>query len=198
MKTRLTLLFLLILQITLAQGYRNHRFSLSYQPAYSFFNYLELDPMTPISHHKLNLGCALGKHFSVNLTGQHSFGGREATGNLGETILISDQLVGLQFNYFRKLHNSFTPIGTYWGVSFEYGMQNDTREEIVDIYTLIHIDDTNREPFAVISIHTGRNYLIKERLLLGFGLQFGLAVMNTEDQPQRYLGKPTFNIGFIF
>jgi hypothetical protein len=196
-----------------AQGYRDHHFSVSYQPAYSFIDYFDPERLVLVSHQKINFGFTLGKHFSVSLTSQYSFGKKE--GFYGGTpsnapegtsdATIKDVLGGIQVNYYRKSKQAFSPNGKYFGLGVEYGMSNSYREILVQSsdswsysYPYEFYDDEKRVPIIVVSFYTGRNFIIKERFLLGYGIQAGFVIGGGEGQLMRHFGKPFFNLGYIF
>lgn len=201
--TLFRILFLLLVSATtaLGQGYRGKRFSLAYQPGYSMVN-LSYDFGHIIMHQKVNFGMALGKHFSVNLTGSYT-NSREMTNGDYENLQIKDVTGGITFTYFYKNHQSFAPIGRYFGLGIDIGRQNLERTVYGDPYYVggpkqefLYYDNAETTKLYIFSAFFGKNFLIKERLLLGYGIQYGLCSGN--GPVARHCLKPQFIIGIIF
>jgi hypothetical protein len=118
---------------------------------------------------------------------------------------VNDVSGGISFCYFYKNHQSFAPLGRYIGISFDYGTQNKDRT----VYTIDplypdyppgeekYYDKQEKTSLMIMSIITGKNFLIKEKLLLGYGIQFGLVVKGNGPVLRHFI-KPQFNIGFLF
>ena len=198
---RILFLFVLVASISHGQGYRGKRFSLAYQPGYSMVD-LSYDFGHIIMHQKLNLGMTLGKHFSVNLTGSYT-NSREMTNGTYENLQINDITGGITFSYFYKNHQSFAPIGRYFGIGVDFGRQNLERiviEEQTDPYYYAseykYYDNEETTRLFIFSAFFGKNFLIKEKLLLGYGIQYGICSGN--GPVARHCIKPQFIIGLIF
>lgn len=198
---RFVFLFLVTASSAFGQGYRGKRFSLAYQPGYSMVD-LSYDFGHIIMHQKLNFGVALGKHFSVNLTGSYT-NTREMTSGSYENLQIKDVTGGITFTYFYKNHQSFAPIGRYFGLGIDIGRQNLERTIFVASPYIgnppsefRYYDNEETTKLYIFSAFFGKNFLIKERILLGYGIQFGLC--SGTGPVARHCIKPQFIFGFIF
>lgn len=213
-------LFLLILSLTLytsvlhAQGYRGKRMEIDYNPAYSMANPIYGFSSLFLSH-RLNFGYALSNHWMINLNGQ--FASSRPLNIIGTGIIselnIKDISGGFSFLYFRKFHQGYAPVGRYMGVGVDFGTQNTWRVESDTVsYGFGQYDITDRyfyddkEPGSMICVYAifGRNYLIRERYLFGYGIQYGYVLGNDgiEDAgvnlSYRHVIKPHFKIGILF
>ncbi len=188
-------------QVSYSQGYRGRKFSFSYVPGYSMvdpsFDFLHI-----ICHQKLNLGYSFAKHWSLNLIGSYT-NSRTMTNPKYEEIQIKDITYGVSINYFKKKHQSFAPVGRYMGLSFEFGSQNLERVEYSPPYYSggplqedFFYNDQNRGKLIIFSANFGKNYLIKDRFLLGYGIQYGFC--SKGGPTLRHFIKPQFNLGIIF
>lgn len=194
------LLFTLILAISFggtinAQGLNGKRFTFSYQPGYSFTlgYYQDIDFML---HHRANLGFALSDHWTVNASFLYSH--RETRHSSYEDFIINDMGGGISFLYFRKIHQSFAPNGRYMGFGFDYGTSNGKHlnPNITDDSKEYSYSELGKTNLMVASAIFGRNFIIKDHILIGYGIQWGFTI--GAYQPQRHLGKPFFNLGLIF
>jgi len=207
MKFTTTIILLLLLNTTFSQGYRGKRFSVSYQPGYSFLGYFSPEDLHGLIHNKLSVGFALSDQISVNGTISNTI--RDSIQYRGyEAYNIQDFTLGINFLYFKKVLNAHTPIGKYIGLGFEYGEQNSSRTVDIPVpsswgwganayRTEDYFDNFERVPLMIVSIYFGRNFLIKEKFLFGYGIQGGIS-LTQNNQPSRHFGKPFFNFGYIF
>lgn len=201
---RFGLIVLLASSNTFGQGYRGKRFTASYQPAISMIN-PPYDFGHLMMHHKLNVGFAIGKHLSINLTGSYT-NTREWTDfylyQHYTSMQINDLSGGINIMYYYKNFQSFAPLGRYVGLGIEYGRQNTDREvsyiDPVNYYKEIdrYYDNTKTGRLILFSVIFGKNYVIKNNLLLGYGIQFGMT--NGTGPILRHCIKPQFTIGYIF
>lgn len=203
MNKLLLIVLLCCTQTTFSQGYRGKRFSLSYQPGYSMLN-PSYDFKNLILHHRLNLGFVIGKHFTINLNGSYTNSRETLSFDNYESVQVNDVSGGISFCYFYKNHQSFAPLGRYIGISFDYGTQNKARIvyglPLYDGYPpeeYQYYDKQEKTSLMIMSIFTGKNFLIKEKILLGYGIQFGLVVKGNGPVLRHFI-KPQFNIGFLF
>lgn len=203
MRTLITILVFTSILATdsFGQGYRGKRFAITYQPGYSMVDYLSF---YFVGHHKLNLGYAVSKHFMINVHGNYS-ASRELDHYYYEKYQIKDITAGGSILYFRKIQQSYAPIGRYMGIGFDYGQSNSERVVTIQespgssyYYDYYYYDDVDRQTYMFVSAIFGRNYLIKERLLLGWGMNWGFNINNRADQPIRQLGRANITCGFIF
>ena len=188
-----------------AQGYRGKRFSVAYQPSYALAGFYTFNRM--IMYNRVNLGFALGDHLTVNLSGQYGkTKEKEWSGGGYENFGINDITGGISLLYFRKFHQNYAPIGRYMGIGFEYGQQNAGRTILEPVegssYSneLDYYDSEERTSLMVISAYFGRNFLAKEKFLLGWGIQYGWCMGDKANQTpsMRMLVKPNFTFGIIF
>jgi hypothetical protein len=192
---------LLVSFSSFGQGYRGKRFTFAYQPGYSMLE-PPYDFKHIMMHHKANVGFALSKHFSVHLTGSYT-NSREFQDFSYESLQVKDLTGGISFLYFFKNHQSFAPIGRYFGIGLDFGRQNLLRTvygepeyEGGPLEENLYYDDVESTSLMIYSAYFGKNFLIKERLLLGYGVQFGWS--SGEGPKSRHFLKPQFNLGFIF
>ena len=207
-----------------AQGYRGKRFSLSYQPAYSFYEAYDVS-VNPIGHHKFDFGMAF-KNITLNVTWQHSFmsqnnhfeleegyieGESQVPTNLGD-LHVKDIVWGGQINFYKKEKRAFAPFGKYIGFGIEKGFGNSMTADTFYVYvadfrgdidTSTHYisayDDRERVPITLLSFYIGRNFVFKESFLFGYGIQFSAARPSEFRRPGYFhMAKPFFNFGFIF
>ncbi len=184
-----------------AQGYRGRKFSLSYVPGYSMIE-PPFDFKHVIAHQKINLGYSLSKHLSVNLIGSFT-NTRTMTSPRYKEVQIKDITYGIGFNYFKKQQQSFAPVGRFIGFSFEFGSQNLEQISYAPPYypggkpiKEYYYNDQKRGDLMLFSINFGKNYLFKDRFLVGYGIQYGYC---TQGGPNwRHFVKPQFNFGIIF
>lgn len=205
---RLLLFTIIIILFTTAhsQGYRGNRFSISYQPGYSVVGYLS-EPFFLIGHHKFDVSYSISNHFSIGLNASYTKTKEKVYywASSDNVFEIRDKLIGLKLSYFRKKQESFSPFGRYFAVGFDFGMQNTLRTELVysneykeGVKERYFYDSKYRNNVGILSFYFGRNFLIKQRFLFGYGFQAGLKVLNYKNQPMRHFAKPHFNIGYIF
>jgi hypothetical protein len=207
MKKAITFFLIFSTYFCYSQGYRDNKFSLSYQPAYSLIGTLSTKFLT---HHKVNFGWSVLKHFSINSTFSYSkkdffildseLSGESFDGRIYKTFNIKDISGGINILYFRKSMQGYSPIGKYFGVGMDFGKQNSLStltNPNNPLYVFNYYTDLDRETLIMISAFIGRNFLIKEKVLLGYGIQFS-RILNVADQPERQNSKPYFNMGYIF
>lgn len=182
-----------------SQGYRGKRFSISYQPGYSMVT-PSYDFKSIIMHQKVNVGFAIAKHWSVNLIGAYT-NSREMQNSNFQTLQVKDITGGVSINYFKKNLQSFAPIGRFVGLSIEVGSQNLVRNGFILVNIpptpkpMDYYDTQKRGSLVLISAIFGKNFLIKEHIIFGYGVQFGYC---TGGGPYyRHLIKPQFNFGII-
>lgn len=197
MMNRVLLLSVVFLFVSFAgytQGYRGKRFSFSYKPSYNVAS--GSWPLRYwIYYHDVDLGFALSDHWSVNVRGMYGTHKMQPVNGFYDAE-INDLTVGLSFSYFRKQMQSFAPVGKYIRFGLDYGKQNSAREvDGISVY-----DGFERIDLIIPSVTFGRNFLIKEWLLFGYGLQTGWCFGDPEKRSPkaRQLFKPHFNIGIIF
>ena len=187
-------------QLLFSQGYRGNKFSISYQPGYSMID-PSYDFKHVIFHQKMNLGFSIADHWSINLIGSYT-NSRTMKNSKYNEFQIKDYTGGLSINYFKRRKQCFAPIGRFVGFSVEYGSQNQERIEYVTInqgsqlFKLKFYDSESRGSLMIFSVNTGKNYLIKDRYLLGYGIQYGISTGN--GPAVRHFIKPQFNFGIIF
>lgn len=208
--TRIIILFVVLtaaVSTSFGQGYRGKRFLAAYSPSYSMVNpSYGFDQF--ILYNSVKVGYTLSKHLTINVNGQ--YGSTKAFSKYGfESCQIKDISGGVALLYFRKFHQNYAPIGRYMGLRFDYGTQNSFREEVYipdPLYpsyteTIEYYDDQERVSLMVISAEFGRNYLIKEKFLFGYGIQYGFIIGSGKmfSAPNaRQLLKPHFNFGIVF
>lgn len=186
-----------------SQGYRGKRFSLTYQPGYSMVE-PSYDFKRIMMHNKLNVGCALGKHFSLNLTGSYTNSRTFETPNSSSyrSVQVNDITGGFVINYYYKNFQSFAPLGRYVGFGIDFGSQNTERIEYVPSepgyapYEYKHYDGAKKDRLMIYSFFFGKNFLVKDHFLLGWGVQYGLC--SGTGPVLRHCIKPQFNLGIIF
>lgn len=191
----LSLSFLLCAQFASGQGYRGKRFTIAYQPGYSML-IPTYDFQNIMMHHKLNAGVALGKHLSLNLTGSYTNSRALSSNDYYESVQVNDVSAGITLQYFYTNFQSFAPIGRYVGLGIDFGMQNSKRDLSTETQTIYRYDSQVREKMMMISIYLGKNFLVRERILLGYGVQLG--VITQGDFKFRHCVKPQFIIGIPF
>lgn len=150
---------------------------------------------------------------TVGLTGSMVKAKLDGYGNDYDStyMFVKDQTVGLNLFYHRQIKHGFAPGGKYFGIRIDYGMQNgrtlvqnssydpeyaENCSSCDEEYGMdIFYDDRNRQSFWIFSLVFGRNMILKDRYLFGYGIQWG---WNTgENQPMRYIAKPFINLGVI-
>lgn len=206
MRIIILLIVIVFFQTSFSQGYRGKRFSVSYQPGYSMIDFLG-EPFFLIGHNKLDISYSISNHFSVGLNASYTKTKEKvyywvSSDNVFE---VRDELIGIKLSYFRKKQESFSPFGRYFAIGLDYGTQNTLRTELEysdeykdGVKERDYYDSKYRNNVGIISFYFGRNFLIKQRFLFGYGFQVGLKFLNYKNQPMRHFGKPHFNIGYIF
>jgi hypothetical protein len=196
-KNKLLIIFLFFsISTLLGQGYNNKRFVFSYNPAYSIIvtDMILISPYF-IHHHKLELGLSLGKRIFLSTNVEYST-------NLSKTNAlyeVKDNTYGGTLYFFKNKKGSFTPIGKFIGFGVNAGAANGLVKDTVDtdygseIYTSIQ-----RDPVVIFSLYTGQNYILYDRLFLGYGVQWGVEYYKVNQQQLRNFGKAYFKIGLTF
>ena len=195
-------MFLFLSSNSIGQGYNGKRFTFTYQPAYSMVDFVS---EKFVLHQKLILGYSVSKNFSIDLHVSDSRSKLYVSnyGNIKPTFQIHDFLIGGSIFYHRKFHHSYAPLGRYYGIGLDIGQQNSLREVTVpseyyydEEYVYEFYDDVNRVRMILVSAYFGRNFLFKEKIFFGYGLQLGIGL--EENQPLRHFGKPYINCGILF
>lgn len=190
------LLFFSVSFLSFSQRNKNYKIALSYQPSYVIMNYVSTHLLFSQS---INVTYSPFDHFSFNLSA--STAKAEFTSTKYEYMQINDKSIGISINYHSKKKQSFAPSGNYVGIKFDAGFQNGVSKGFVNVnfsntpYQVLYYDDQARQRMYVASVIFGRNFIYKERFLIGYGIQWGLIIGT--GQPIRNLGKPFFNLGIV-
>ncbi len=194
MRRYLTIFAILLTIAASAQGgYAGKRFVFSYSPAYScIFQGASLSPY-PVHHHKVELGMSLGNHVQINVNAEKSMHFKSV-----DMTKINDRTLGLNILFYKSWKGAYAPIGSYIGVGYNIGKQ------LIADNTLWA---TNLEPnettfyeerkMQLLSFYFGQNYIVYERLFLGYGIQWGIPTDGYANS-MRHLMKPFFKIGIAF
>lgn len=216
------ILVVLTIQIGFAQGYKNKRFAASYEYGYSFLGRYFIYDSNVLSRHTGSLSYALSRRFSIDAKfnyakktlnanegvfglGSRDFIGYSEFSQLTEysgfrNAMIEDFTFGVSIKYFAKSNGCYAPIGKYFALGFEQGFQNgatvlpptDINEQPELAY-----DRTARETLRLISFTYGRNVLLKEKFLLGYGLTMSISQFRFL-QFRRHIARPFISLGYIF
>ncbi|WP_107040148.1 hypothetical protein [Brumimicrobium mesophilum] len=206
---RKLILFIILVFITIGvnaqsyQGYQGKKFSFSYQPSYVVLNYFSTKLLAPQT---INFTYSPFQHFSIGLSATSA--NKEFFNDYHYKYMhVNDKTIGIAFNYHRKNKGSYSPAGRYIGLKFEYGTQNGEtlQQEEVEVpncvncfENLYYYDERGKGKMIVASVIFGRNFILKDHFLLGYGIQWGLIVNDNNNQPMRHMGRPFFNLGIIF
>lgn len=200
-KQLITIIFIFSTSSTLfCQGYRGHKFAMTYQPGVSMLRN-PYDPSNFLFHQKVNLSLAIKKHWSVNFTGAYT-NSKIMKSRGYDTVQVRDITAGINFCYFYKNHQSFAPVGRYFGFGLDIGTENEViTKKIMSGFSTSQIMNSStaankRVYMGIFSVYFGKNYLIAERILLGYSLQLGYTF--GQGPALRHLAKPQGLIGFIF
>ena len=195
LKNKLTLIFCLFTLVSYSQGYNGKRFVFNYTPAYSIImiNGIIISQYF-VHHHKLELGASFGRRifFSVNAEYSKNF-------NIDDIEYVHDNTVGATIHFFVNRKGCFTPVGKYIAFGINYGFQYSTvGYEIQDNYGSTNYEFFNEKKESILgSLYTGQNYVIFNRLFLGYGIQWGVALDHNSTNV-RHFGKPYFKLGICF
>lgn len=177
------------------KGFNGQRFVFNYTPAYSVI----LDEMIIVSpylvqHQKLEFGATLNKRFFFSVNTEYSTN----VTLKNDPDIIKDNSIGASLLCFRNKRGSFSPIGAYIGLGLNIGTGNQRylTQAPNDGSSYNPIVYYERERFYLISLYTGQNYILKNHLYLGYGIQWGITLDG--DDNVRHLGKPYFKIGVSF
>ncbi len=168
-----------------AQDHRGHRFSVSVEPGISFLKFNEF----PVLHNRLSIGMVLGKQLELkaqylNTTNTYDHGTLYS-------IRTNDVAYGLSILVYIRNNGAIAPVGRFIGAGIYIGTQNDN-------YIYSHSEGVEKVSLAVVTSQFGRNFLFKTRFKFGYGIEWGLSLLNTKKIYSRYLIKPTFTFGFMF
>lgn len=198
------LIFSLSSSVTFSQGgFRGKKFAISYQPSYSFLSKQYFISKHVLFHNSLSVLYSPFKFLSFGVSG--SYLKKEILDHKNyEYVDVNDQTIGFTVNYHRQIKHGFAPGGKYFGLRVDFGFQNGETLEMKpysDCATCsdvehVYYDDRERQQLIVFSLVMGRNLILKDKFLVGYGIQWGLA--SGDNQPWRYLAKPFFNLGIIF
>lgn len=186
------------------QGFRGKRSTITYQLGFSNFgNYFDFSHL--LYHNKVNYGYTLNNNFSVHFLASYLHTKLYHDLDYGyKTVQIQDLTLGMNFSYFFKNQQYFSPIGKYVGLGIEYGRQNSLRTVIIpeqapDFYekTEYYYDGSNgTTSLMLLYAYFGRNLLYKEKLMLGYSFQFG--VTTAQGPSERQWFKYQINVGYLF
>lgn len=184
LKNKFSFLFLfLVLNYSLFSqgGYNGQRWTFSYNPAYSY-NFSEF-----LIHHKVEAGYTLNGKFKLALNMEKS----QRFMNVNHHIM--DKSIGLNVLYFRNKKGSYAPIGSYIGLGYSYVMQDLNMSLYLEEYEAVP-EIFEKHPTHIISLYTGKNYIIYDHFFLGFGVQWGCP-FGKYALTVNHFGKPYFNLG---
>lgn len=198
----LTIVFAFIVFQTNGQGFRGKRSTISYSIGFSSVSGT-YDLAHILYHNKLNYGYALNKRISLNMVATYCNSKHWKDDNtIYSSLQIHDYTLGLNFSYFFKNQQGFSPLGRYVGFGVEYGKQNLLRQEVVQSnpyygpHNEYYYDNEATTDLMVFSVFFGRNFLFKEKLVAGYSLQIGYC--SGLGPNARQLFKPQFTLGYIF
>jgi hypothetical protein len=192
----LTVLLLAAAFPVASQGYGNKRFVFNYSPAYSVI-LTEAIIISPyfVQHHKAELGISLSKRLLFNVNYENA----RNLNSVDDAPYVKDNTCGISFVFFQNKKGSFAPIGKYVGIGLNYGTQYVRKYKSVSLpyggtYTASY---DKKETAVLFSLYTGQNYIVFDRLFLGYGIQWGVPIDGSETN-LRHLGKPYFKLGICF
>jgi hypothetical protein len=213
------LLFIAFCPIAFSQGYKDKRFSASYELGYSMLGrFLTWDRFV-LSRHTLDASYTLSKRFSVGARFNYAkktlpadiiagtLGQRDFFNTFGQVngtfknAMIEDITFGISIRYFAKSNGCYAPIGKYFAIGYEQGRQNGTT--LIVQGTSSSSDDVysygreNRTTLRLLSITYGRNILVYDKVLLGYGMTMSVNQLR-ELQLRRFIARPFVNVGFVF
>ncbi len=171
-------------------GYDGKRFSVTYKPGCSFSNILFTYPQTYF-HNKIEIGASLFNFCQLNVNAEivNSYRG------YGEDGYLLDKTIGGSILFFKTYKGYYSPIGSYLGLGINKG-----EEETHNQYYVQNNGTTTfikKSKIMAISIYTGQNYIVYDRFLLGYGVQWGW--INIENEISRhYFAKPYLKLGVVF
>lgn len=183
-------------------GFRGKKFAISYQPSYSFLSTNYFISKHVLFHNTLNVDYSPFKFLSLGVSA--SYLRKEIIGHDDyEYVDVNDQTIGISIKYHRQIKHGFAPSGKYIGFRLDFGYQNGETLEVephpdcatCDDVEYLYYDERARQQVIVYSLIMGRNFIVKDKFLLGYGIQWGLS--SGDNQPWRYLAKPFFNLGII-
>jgi long-subunit fatty acid transport protein len=217
-KLLLCILSLASINFILAQGFQNKRFSASYELGPSFLGRHFIYDRIILLRNSLEIYYALNKRFTVGvglnfirrdidtatiasmaLTSK-AFGFNPNTLNhtFSTSTIVSDFTLSIGFRYFAQKYGSLAPLGRYFGLSFEQGFQNAFYEYVdADGETRMKYDSGNRVPLSLVSATFGRNIILNQKFMLGYGMIMGYNITR-ENQFRRYTARPFINLGILF
>lgn len=217
-KLLLCILLLAAVNSLEAQGFQDKRFSASYELGPSFLGRQVLYDRIILLRNSLEMHYALNKRFTVgvglNFTRRDidsavigfmgltskEFGFRPSTLPHAYTTatIISDLTLSIRLRYYARKNGSVAPLGSYFGLSFDQGFQNSFYEYIdAQGETRMKYDKGNRVPLSLVSATFGRNIILKQKFILGYGMTLGYNITR-ENQFRRYIARPFVNFGILF
>lgn len=208
--------------VSLSQGYKDKRFSTSYEYGYSMLGRFFTFDRFVLSRHTLDASYTLSRRLSVGLRFNYAKKTLPAdilVGTLGNdkiftlyggtndgtfrSAMIEDLSFGISLRYFAKSNGCYAPIGKYFALGYERGSQNSTRL-VEEIYSgssnpdrIYVYDRAVKETLQVFSVTYGRNILIYDKILVGYGLTMSFN-QNRFQQFRRFMGRPFINVGILF
>jgi len=221
MKRRILFLLVLIVSIpqAYAQGYKDKRFSASYELGYSMLGRILTWDIHILSRHTFDASYTLSKRFSVGARfnyAKKTLPADIAAGTLGQrdffntfgsingtfkNAMIEDVTFGISLRYFAKSNGCYAPIGKYFAIGYEQGRQNGTtlisQNNSSGSNAVYSYGRDNRTTLRLMSITYGRNILVYDKVLLGYGMTVS-ANQFRNLQFRRFIARPFVNVGIVF
>lgn len=178
-----------------------------------------------VGHSRLELNSTIGKSWMVGLVGNYSYakfpkvaehtsGGTGSGGSYSNSWAsiptIRDLSAGVRFYYFKRKEGKCAPSGRYLVAGLDFGIKNSLTETVVETtipqypynetYTYYSSTKETVERSVILSMGFGRSFVLKKRILFGYGLDFGLDLFasDTDQFAIRHLLKPLLKIGYTF
>lgn len=219
-KVLLILLFVAAADSLNAQGFQDKRFSASYEIGPSFLGRFLIWDQFILLRNSLEIHYALSKRFTIGV------GVNYARKNLPDSLsiisltrkpnfefdvedlplqngvftqaLVSDLTISIRLRYYARKSGSIAPLGSYFGLSFDQGFQNSVTEYENTLGEIgFRYDKTNRTMLSLVTATFGRNIILKQKFLLGYGMTLGYNITR-ENQLRRYAARPFVNLGILF
>lgn len=202
-------LFSLILMMLFAgsvfsQGALNKKVSVYYTPSYSLWNVYAFNSV--VLYQGIGAELHLNRRWGFNVHYESCQSSKAYRSN----NYINDKIYGFQVIRYRKLSGGIAPNGRYLSLGLNFGTKN--AEYLVDNPDIDYGSDDStmvlggdlQTKLLELNISLGRNFLFKNGLIFGFGMQSnynliknGIKLFDEKDGELR-LFRPYFKLGYSF
>lgn len=183
------------------QGALNKKVSVYYTPSYALWNVYRFN--TAVLYQGVGAELHLNRRWGFNVHYESC-----QSDKTFETSKINDKIYGFQVIRYRKLSGGIAPNGRYLSVGLNFGTKNE--EYLVDNPDGIEgnqmsvLDGKQQTKLLEFNISLGRNFLFKNGLIFGYGMQSnynliqdGKKIFDELDGALR-LFRPYFKFGYSF